>query len=80
MTKVNEDAVIFTDNVNKFPKFRNNWNKGRIQMGRIKSYVREHASEMVIVGIMFGISVSIAMLATGDITEAIARKRHQQQE
>lgn len=42
----------------------------------LKSYIREHASEMVIVGIMFGISVSIAMLATGDFTEALARKRH----
>jgi hypothetical protein len=41
-----------------------------------KSYAREHASEMVIVGIMFGISVSIALLATGDFTEALARKRH----
>jgi glycerol uptake facilitator-like aquaporin len=41
----------------------------------LKSYVREHASEMVIVGIMFGISVSIAMLATGDFTEALARRR-----
>ena len=43
----------------------------------LKSYAREHASEMVIVGIMFGISVSIALLATGDFTEALARKgRH----
>jgi hypothetical protein len=41
----------------------------------LKSYVREHASEMVIVGIMFGISVSVAMLATGDFTEALARRR-----
>ena len=41
----------------------------------LKSYVREHASEIVIVGIMFGISVSIAILATGDFTEALARRR-----
>ena len=41
----------------------------------LKSYIREHASEMVIVGIMFGISVSVAMLATGDFTEALARRR-----
>ena len=41
----------------------------------LKSYVREHASELVIVGIMFGISVSIAILATGDFTEALARSR-----
>ena len=40
-----------------------------------KSYAREHASELVIVGIMFGISVSVAMLATGDFTEALARGR-----
>lgn len=40
-----------------------------------KSYAREHASEMVIIGIMFGISVSIAILATGDFTEALASRR-----
>jgi hypothetical protein len=28
---------------------------------------------MVIVGIMFGISIGIGMLATGDFTEALAR-------
>ena len=75
MTNVNKDAVIFTVNVNKFPKFRNNRNKGRTQWDVLESYIREHASEMVIVGIMFGISVSVAMLATGDFTEALARKR-----
>jgi hypothetical protein len=41
----------------------------------LKSYVREHANEMVIVGIMFGISVGVAVLATGDFTEALARGR-----
>ena len=41
----------------------------------LKSYVREHTNEMVIVAIMFGISVSVAMLATGDFTEALARRR-----
>jgi hypothetical protein len=41
----------------------------------LKSYAREHASEMVIVGIMLGITVSVAMLATGDFTEALARSR-----
>jgi glycerol uptake facilitator-like aquaporin len=41
----------------------------------LKSYVREHASKMVIIGIMFGISVGVAVLATGDITEAVARSR-----
>jgi hypothetical protein len=41
----------------------------------LKSYAREHANEMVIVGIMFGISVSVALLATGDFTEALARRR-----
>jgi hypothetical protein len=39
----------------------------------LKSYVREHSTEMVIVGIMFGISIGIGMLATGDFTEALAR-------
>ena len=41
----------------------------------LKSYAREHTTEMVIVGIMFGISVSVAILATGDFTEALARNR-----
>ena len=41
----------------------------------LKWYVREHANEMVIVGIMFGISVGVAILATGDFTEALARRR-----
>jgi hypothetical protein len=41
----------------------------------LKSYMREHASEMAIVGIMLGISASVAMLATGDITEAVASAR-----
>ncbi|MFZ0556326.1 MAG: hypothetical protein WBL68_17910 [Nitrososphaeraceae archaeon] len=41
----------------------------------LKWHIKEHASEIVIVGIMIGLSVSVAMLATGDITEAIARAR-----
>jgi hypothetical protein len=41
----------------------------------LKSYIREHASEMAIVGIMLGISVSAAMLATGDIMQAVALSR-----
>ena len=45
-----------------------NWNV-------LKSYAREHTNEMVIVGIMLGISVSVAILATGDFTEALARNR-----
>jgi hypothetical protein len=49
--------------------------KDVLQWDVLKSYIREHASEIVIVGIMFGISVSVAMLATGDFTEALARKR-----
>jgi hypothetical protein len=49
--------------------------KDVLKLDVIKSYAREHASEMVIVGIMFGISVSVALLATGDFTEALARKR-----
>ena len=50
--------------------------KDVLKLDVFKSYVREHANEMVIVGIMFGISVGIAMLATGDFTEALARRRH----
>ncbi len=38
-----------------------------------KWFVREHASEIAIVGVMFVIGVGIALLATGDISEAIAR-------
>jgi hypothetical protein len=30
---------------------------------------------MVIVAVMLGISVSVAILATGDFTEALARRR-----
>jgi hypothetical protein len=41
----------------------------------LKSYAREHTNEMVIVAIMFGISVSVAMLATGEFTEVLARAR-----
>jgi hypothetical protein len=40
-----------------------------------KWYVREHTNEIAIVGTMFAISVGIALLATGDISEAIARAR-----
>lgn len=50
--------------------------KDALKWDVFKSYAREHTTEMVIVGIMFGISVSIALLATGDFTEALARKRH----
>jgi hypothetical protein len=49
--------------------------KDVLKLDVLKSYVREHANEMVIVGIMFGISVGVAMLATGDFTEALARGR-----
>ena len=50
--------------------------KDVLKLDVLKSYVREHASELVIVGIMFGISVGVAILATGDFTEALARRRH----
>jgi hypothetical protein len=50
--------------------------KDVLKLDVLKSYVREHASELVIVGIMVGISVSVALLATGDFTEALARRRH----
>jgi glycerol uptake facilitator-like aquaporin len=49
--------------------------KDVLKLDVLKSYVREHANEMVIVAIMFGISVSVAMLATGDFSEALARRR-----
>jgi hypothetical protein len=35
----------------------------------IGSYIRGHTSEIAIVGIVFAITVSIAILAIGDITE-----------
>jgi hypothetical protein len=41
----------------------------------LKWHIRDHAGEMVIVGIMIGISVSIAILATGNMMDAIARSR-----
>jgi hypothetical protein len=39
-----------------------------------KWYVRTHANEVAIVGVMVAISVTVAILATGDITEALARR------
>jgi hypothetical protein len=39
-----------------------------------KWYVRAHANEIAIVGVMVAISVTVAILATGDITEALARR------
>jgi len=39
-----------------------------------KWYVRTHANEMAIVGIMVAVSVTAAVLATGDITEALGRR------
>lgn len=41
----------------------------------LKWHIREHAGEMVIIGIMIGVSVSVAILATGNMTDAIARSR-----
>jgi hypothetical protein len=38
----------------------------------LKSYVREHANEMVIVAVMLGISVSVAILANVDFTGELA--------
>jgi presenilin-like A22 family membrane protease len=40
-----------------------------------KWYVREHSGEIAIIGIMAVIGIGIALLATGDISEAIARGR-----
>jgi hypothetical protein len=38
----------------------------------VKCYVREHASELAIIGITFAIAVGVTVLATGDLSEAIA--------
>lgn len=42
----------------------------------IGSYIREHSSEIAIVGIMTTVLAGVAVLATGDITQAFARHRH----
>jgi len=41
----------------------------------IRSYVVEHSSEMVIVGIVIAISAGIAFLATGDLTQVVEAGR-----
>jgi hypothetical protein len=38
-------------------------------------YVREHSGEIAIIGIMVGIGIGVALLATGDISEAFAGRR-----
>jgi succinate dehydrogenase hydrophobic anchor subunit len=38
----------------------------------IGTYIREHSSEIAIVGIMTTVLVGVAALATGDITHALA--------
>lgn len=38
---------------------------------RIKSYAREHTSEIAIMGIMVAISIGIGVLVTGDINQAV---------
>ena len=43
--------------------------------GTISWRLRNHASEIVIVGIMVTIVIGVAFLATGDVMEAIARSR-----
>ena len=40
----------------------------------VKSYVREHICEIAIIGITSAIVIGIAVLATGDISEAIAAR------
>lgn len=42
----------------------------------IGSYIREHSSEIAIVGIMTTVLAGVAVLATGDFTQAFARHRH----
>ena len=58
------------DNVNKI-NFRNNGVKDLIG-----SYIREHSSEIAIVGIMTTILAGVAVLATGDGMQAFANHRH----
>lgn len=40
-----------------------------------KWFVREHSGEIAIIGIMVMIGVGIALLATGDISQAFAGRR-----
>jgi succinate dehydrogenase hydrophobic anchor subunit len=40
----------------------------------IGTYIREHSSEIAIVGIMTTVLVGVAALATGDITHALAMR------
>jgi hypothetical protein len=40
------------------------------------SYIREHSSEIAIVGIMTTVLAGVAVLATGDITQVFAKHRH----
>ena len=42
----------------------------------IGSYIREHSSEIAIVGIMTIVLAGVAVIATGDITQAFARHGH----
>ena len=42
----------------------------------IGSYIREHGNEIAIVGIMTAVLVGVTALATGDVTQALARARH----
>jgi hypothetical protein len=40
------------------------------------TYLREHSSEIVIFAITTTILVGVAVLATGDITQALAKSKH----
>jgi hypothetical protein len=40
------------------------------------SYIREHRNEIVIFGITTTMLVGVAVLATGDISQALARGHH----
>jgi len=37
----------------------------------LKLYIRQHSSEMAIVGVMAALSVGIAFLATGDLSQSV---------
>ena len=41
----------------------------------VGSYVREHSSEIVIVGVMTAVLVGVTAVATGDILQALASSR-----
>lgn len=41
----------------------------------LKWYVKNHSSEIAIIGVMIVIGVAVALVATGDISQAFAGRR-----